>query len=209
MVLEPRQLPSLHLLRHHLPGPDCGDQDCDRHLEPGHSDQTESQTRPLRRCDFFVTGLEPRLPATRTWQEARAADCGRGLAARDHLRLSRDAVAWTDPFGRLPMRQQISNEAAERPDRRVRVPALLLQQPFSGHQVDLHRALRVAWNPLDAIEPSQHLDLAPLQRCETGRVRRAEAVMRAEGLEPPSSCEHRHLKPACLPISPRPPARAV
>jgi hypothetical protein len=29
--------------------------------------------------------------------------------------------------------------------------------------------------------------------------------MRAEGLEPPSSFEHRHLKPACLPISPRPP----
>lgn len=30
--------------------------------------------------------------------------------------------------------------------------------------------------------------------------------MRAEGLEPPSSFEHWHLKPACLPISSRPPA---
>ena len=29
-------------------------------------------------------------------------------------------------------------------------------------------------------------------------------LMRAEGLEPPSSLEHRHLKPACFPISPRP-----
>src|SRR6478609_1626051 len=28
--------------------------------------------------------------------------------------------------------------------------------------------------------------------------------MRAEGLEPPSSFEHWHLKPACLPISSRP-----
>src|ERR1044072_2203376 len=32
--------------------------------------------------------------------------------------------------------------------------------------------------------------------------------MRAEGLEPPSSFEHRHLKPACLPISPRPRERS-
>src|SRR5262249_13211324 len=30
------------------------------------------------------------------------------------------------------------------------------------------------------------------------------AAMRAEGFEPPSSLEHRHLKPACLPVPPRP-----
>ena len=28
--------------------------------------------------------------------------------------------------------------------------------------------------------------------------------MRAEGFEPPSSLEHRHLKPACIPVPPRP-----
>src|SRR5215213_1562119 len=38
---------------------------------------------------------------------------------------------------------------------------------------------------------------------------RRPAAMRAEGLEPPRSFEHRHLKPACIPIPPRPRAPSI
>ena len=48
--------------------------------------------------------------------------------------------------------------------------------------------------------PQEHLGRRSAQRRNTRFVRRAKVVrfMRAEGLEPPSSFEHRHLKPACF-----------
>ena len=41
-------------------------------------------------------------------------------------------------------------------------------------------------------------------RPREAQLERGSIRMRAEGFEPPSSLEHRHLKPACIPVPPRP-----
>jgi hypothetical protein len=64
-------------------------------------------------------------------------------------------------------------------DRGVRVSAVLLLQSLGRHPGDLLRALRAAWDPVDSVEPTQHLGLASEERCAPRRVRRPEAL-RAE-----------------------------
>ena len=56
---------------------------------------------------------------------------------------------------------RFKTEAPERPRRRVRLSALLLLQPVRRHPRPVLRVLRAARDSLDAVEPAQHLGVAP------------------------------------------------
>jgi hypothetical protein len=74
-----------------------------------------------------------------------------------------------------------TTNAAERARRGVRVSALVLLEPVGRHPRAVLRVLRPAGDPLDAVEPAQHLRIAP-PRGRAARLIRAGEVMSAAGL---------------------------
>lgn len=58
----------------------------------------------------------------------------------------------------------------------VRLSALFLLESLGRHPFNLLRALRIARDPLDAVEPAKHLGLSSPERGAPRRVRGAEAV---------------------------------
>ena len=132
-----------------------------------------------------------------------------GLAARPDPCLPEGAPPRPHPLGRLQDHQPLQDQAAQRTDRRLRVSALLLFEPLGRHPGHLLRALRPAWHPLDPVEPTEHLRVPSEERrapSTSSSARRDEGrpQVRAEGLEPPQSCDHEDLNLARLPDSATP-----
>jgi Homeodomain-like domain len=67
----------------------------------------------------------------------------------------RRAMEAPDPFGWLPGCEPLPDQAAQRPRRGVLLHPLLLQQLLGRHPADLHRSLRGARDPSDAVKSSE------------------------------------------------------
>ena len=145
------------------------------------------------------------LPSARPGQEARTNYRSGELAAASGRPIPETVPPRPHPRGRLTSHQSIPGPPGFGVAG-ICLSALLLHEPFDRHPAPVLRVLRPIGDPLDAIEPQKHLGRRPPKRDAARFVRRTKELMmmRAEGLEPPSSFEHWHLKPACLPISPRP-----
>src|SRR4051794_4709425 len=116
------------------------------------------------------------VPTTRARPQARARDRIGGLAARGGGPLPAGIPVRSPALGRMPDRQSLQDQTAERADRRVRVSAVVLLEPVGRYPWAVLRVLRPAGDPLDAVESAQHLRLAPRQRRAAGFVRAGEVV---------------------------------
>src|SRR3954471_954051 len=137
------------------------------------------------------------IPTTRARTQARARDRIGGLAARGGGPLPAGIPARSPAVGRMPDRQSLQDQTAERADRRVRVSAVVLLEPVGRYPWAVLRVLRPAGDPLDAVESAQHLRLAPGRGRAAGLFLAGEAV----GVDPSESGARPRLLPAREPCS--------
>ena len=146
--------------------------------------------------------------------QAPPPDRACGLAAGTHARAAGFADPGADPFDGCRV---INRFRTKLPSGRI-AKYSYVRYFFSNLSADIRRifiehcellGIRVTQSNHRNLTVSHRRSVAILEQLVGGRPEAGgRNTMRAEGLEPPRAFAHRHLKPARLPIPPRPRARA-